>query len=119
MVCDQERVRAEGRRIVGSVLEPAEQTFVGQNAAQEGQIGLFELNREGALRIGVTVGKRPLPLRIERALPLPITQQLINDVDDRFVLEDVAVLPVTQQGKPGLDRQVITGEAAVAKRYRE
>ena len=47
-------------------------------------------------------------------MALVVGEHLINDLRHGLVLEHPGVLPVAEEGEPGLDRQPVAGEAAVA-----
>ncbi|MBS1140745.1 MAG: hypothetical protein H6R13_2198 [Proteobacteria bacterium] len=87
--------------------------FFGEQALQEGKVAFEVLHGHAALGVGGRVGEAPFPGGDELALPGPVAEEFVDDLDDGLVLEEVVVLVVTEEGEPGFDDQAVAGKAAV------
>ena len=112
-VGDDEGVAAQGFAGVGAVFEPAEEAFFGEEALEEGEIAFAVLHGHAALGVGGGVSELPAPGGDQLALVFPVAEEFVDDVDDAFVLEEVVVLGVAEEGEPGFDDQAVAGEATV------
>ena len=62
------------------------------------------------LGVGCGVGQIPAPVGDKL---FPVGKQFVDDFDDAFVLEEVVVLVVTEEGEPGFEGQLVAGKTAV------
>lgn len=113
MVGDHQAVPAESFVLARFMLEPAEQSLLGQQAAHEGKVAFLKLGGDGASRIDAAVCNLPAPGRIEPALADPVAKELVDDLEDRPVLKDVAVTTLPEKREPWLDLQAVARKAAI------
>ena len=104
---------AQGVAFFDGVLEPAEEPFFGQQAFEEGEVAFEVLRGHAAFGVNGGVGEAPFPGGDELALAGSVAEEFVDDLDDGLVLEEVVVLIVAEEGKPGFDDQAIAGKAAV------
>ena len=114
VIGDNQAVAAKGSVIDRFVFEPAEQALLGQQALHESQVAFLELGGDRTLRIDAAIGNLPAPDGLKPAFAGPVSEHLVDDLEDRSILEDVAVPSVAKERKPGLDPQQVSRESAIA-----
>ena len=115
VVGDHEGVAAES--IAGQialVLPPVEEALFEQQALHEGEVGFLVLDAERSLCIHRRIGQFPAPARHELALAGMVGEDFVDDLRHGSRLEHEGVAPVAEERQPGLDRQAVAGQAAVA-----
>lgn len=101
------------------MFEPAEEPFFGEQTLEKGKVTFLVLHGHAAFGINRRIGQTPFPGGNEPALTLPVAEQLIDDVDDAFVLKQVVVAIVTKESQPGFDDQPVAPKTAIGPLSRD
>ncbi len=115
VVGDDQGVAAQRGRIarIAGVFPPAEQAVLLQQAGHESQVGFVELAQGGQHGIDRRVGDVQAVRGRQGALAHVVGEHGRQDAEHAQVLKRPRIDPRAQEGQPGLDDQLVAGQAAV------